>query len=151
MIKIRDFDTWCKHLKNNIASIDSYILAATEESLIKKIKDKSGIILAAVIPSADPDSESVDNIKENNISYLFIISKLDSSSKTPEAELTLYEQTQDAINLVKKQILADKNDYANYPFLYELDPNTIHTDPENNIFGGYDGWSISLEFVTTGL
>ena len=151
MIKIRDFDAWCLHLKNDIPTIDHYILAATEESLSKKIADKSGIILAAVIPSADPDSESIDNIKEVNISYLFIIKKLGSSDKTPEAELSLYEETQDALNLVKKQILIDKADYANYPFLYELDPNTIHTDPENNVFGGYDGWSISLEFVTTGL
>jgi len=150
MIKIRDFDTYCKHLQNAISEIDNYVFAATEDHLVKRISDKTGIILAAVIPSADPDSLSVDNIKENNIAFLFVVKKLDSSSRTPETELILYEQTQKAITNIKKQLLLDKTNYQNFPYLHSLNENSIHTDPEFNIFGGYDGWSISLEFVTIG-
>ena len=151
MIKIRDFNNYCSHLKDAVPAIGEYILAATEDHLIKKIKDKTGIVLASVIPSADPDSGSVDNIRENNITFLFVIKKHDPSSITDATELNNYEETQNALSLVKQQILTDKADYANYPFLYELDTNSIHTDPENNVFGGYNGWSISLEFVTNGI
>lgn len=151
MIKVRDFNNYISHLKSAVAGIDSYVLAATEDQLIKKIKDKTGIILAAVIPSADPDSVSVDNIRETNITFLFILKKYDPSGITDVTEINNYEETQNMLSLVKNQIFADKENFTSYPFLYELDPNSIHTDPEFNVFGGYSGWSISLEFVTSGI
>ncbi len=150
MVPIRTFDTYCKHLQTVIPAITSYIFAATEDHLVKKIKDKAGVIMAVVIPSANPASGSDDALKESNTTFIFVVKKLNAENRNDATELNHFEETQNAITAIKNRLIADKADYANYPYLYQLNEKAIHTDPEFNIFGGYDGWSISLEFTTPG-
>jgi len=151
MIPVRDYDTYCRSLVTRIPDIDDYALVVSEDHLVKKLKDKTGIILAAVIPSADPSSPDPDNLKEYNICYIFVVDKPDHTNVTDNSELTSYENLQNAITDVKERMLADKVDTSmECTLMHRLDEDSLHTDPEYNIFGGYNGYSLSFRVESLG-
>lgn len=142
MIPIRSFHTICQQLVADIAGLDHFHLVAEDNQAVKKLKDDDGIILVAVIPSADGTGTSTANI-ENHTTFLFVVSK-PGNDDTPDEELDLYEKTQQITEQVKKKIIAMQEDGCTD--FFRLEPSSITIDPEFNIFGGFLGWSLSLVF-----
>lgn len=147
MIGIRDFNTICKNIMSEVEDIDDYILSPTEEYIVKKLKDQPGIILVAVIPSGESDSQGVDNYGDVNTTYFFVIKKEDPTKTTKESELDDYEKTQNIIENIKFFLLKKKETCE---FLRGVNINSFHVDPEYRIFGGWCGWSLSFDFKSFG-
>jgi len=147
MIQIRDFDEICKTIMSEIADISSYLLSPTEEHIVKKLKDKTDIILVAVIPSGESAATGVDNYKDINTTYFFVVKKEDPTNSTQKSELDDYEKTQNCIESVKKYLIEKK---SSCQFLRDVDINSFHIDPEYRIFGGFCGWSLSFDFKSNG-
>lgn len=56
--------------------IDCCFLAVKEEHMVKKLKDKTGVLLCANYPDAEGDSRNKDNWQEDNQVIFFICEKL---------------------------------------------------------------------------
>lgn len=143
MINLKDFDIICNNIVSEIEIIEDYILTPKEDHAVKRLKDRTGVQLVAVIPSADPEANNPDAFKEKNITYFFIIEKDDPSSYTPLDELENYSKTQIAIENFKLFLIDKKASCSN---LRDLNINSMRTDPEYRIFGGWNGWSMAVEF-----
>jgi hypothetical protein len=154
MIKVTDFNTLLSEMVialnadgPNIPQIKGHVLVANEKHLVKRLSDKSGVWIAATIPSADPETVNEDNVAENNIVWLFILEKVDPGSLTATAEIEHYQKIQDITAAVKKWLRIEK--LAGNEFLEYLNLQSLHTDPEYQ-FGGWNGWSINFNFDTDG-
>ena len=72
MIRITDFNNLLTEMVSDLndsaqIQIEGFVLVANEKHLVRKLGDKSGIWIAATIPSADPEAANEDSIAENNI------------------------------------------------------------------------------------
>jgi len=142
MIPIRDFNTICTELVAQIDELDHHHLVAQDNQAVKKLKDEKGIILVAVIPSADGYGTATAN-GDNHTSFFFVVTK-PGNDNTPADELAAYEQTQLIVEQVKTKILERQEDGCSV--FFRLVPSSFSIDPEFNIFGGFLGWSLSLTF-----
>jgi len=151
MIRITDFNTLLAQMVEDITpgnpELSGFVLVANEKHLVRKLGDKSGIQIAATIPSADPDTVDEDNFGENNIFWMFFVEKVDPGSFTDADELAHYQKIQDVVTAAKNWLRDQK--LACNPFLEHLNLQSIHTDPEYQI-GGWNGWSINANFDTDG-
>ena len=129
------------------AKVDGYVLVSNEKHLVRKLNDKNGVWIAAVIPSADPDTVDEDNFGENNIFWKFILEKIDPGSMSDADEVAHYQKIQEITTSIKHWLRYQK--LACNPFLKDLNLQSIHTDPEYQ-FGGWNGWSINGNFDTDG-
>lgn len=151
MISIRTFNDYFNNYLSLISEIDHFVLVAQEDHLVKKLsKNKSGVILAAVMPASDANSPDLDNIADTNTALLFILEKTDKTSVTDATELTHYEKLQNIAKDVYAQLRADALNYRldRCHFMHYFNQDSVHVDPEYNLFGGYNGYSMSFEFVT---
>jgi len=160
MIKITDFNNALAQMLADITGADTaenpideplnvagFVLVASEKHLVKRLSDKSGVWIAATIPSADPETDNEDSIAENNIVWIFILEKVDPGSMSASSEINHYQKIQDVTAAVKNWLRDRKLD-GNEFFEY-LNLQSLHTDPEYQ-FGGWNGWSINFNFDTSG-
>lgn len=117
--------------------IDSCFLAVKEEHMVKKLKDKTGVLLCANYPDAEGDNKNKDNWQEDNLVILFICEKVASGSQTDEEELLHYARLQRIMCILKDVIRQDEycnrlsmpgvlQRYGNYNGMDRY--NGIHTD-----------------------
>ena len=152
MIDFTTYKNYWEGIKSRIPEIKSVLTVATEHHLSKSIKDISEFpLLVAVIPSADPVSRDIDNVKEMNTALIFVLTKLAESDTTDETYTAAMQQTQEAMKLVKNTIAADfaDCDSAYHNVMERLDVNSFHQDPEYNYLG-CNGWSLSFKFKSIG-
>jgi hypothetical protein len=96
-----------------------------------------------VIPSASREGSAGHSIDTHSVIF-FVISKYTPSNTKPK-ELIQYQELQQIIEQIRDQIIASQEDYACSKF-FRLKTDSIHIDPEYNIFGGFLGWSMTLIF-----
>lgn len=142
MIPIREFNTICEQLVTSIDGLDKHILVAEDNHAVNKLTGAKGIILVATHPSAERSGKPVASV-DNNAVMFFVITKYTPSKKFPQ-ELDAYEATQQIIEAVKAYIIGQQEDGCSV--FYRLQTDSIHIDPEFNIFGGFLGWSMSIVF-----
>jgi len=152
MINIITYRDYWESVKNRVAAIQSCLVVATEHQLGEKITNISEYpLLVAVIPSADPNSRDVDNVKEVNTGFIFVLKKLAESDKTDDSYLEVMNETQLAMQEVKNLVAADFSDCdaPGHEVMKRLDVSSFHQDPEYNYLG-HDGWSLSFKFTSVG-
>lgn len=124
-------------------NIQHLVMAVEENHLVKKVKDKSGIILALRYPPSDSQGNE-DNYAERNKCLIFIVMKWDASSVKESEEIGLFAALQEHTKKIKEYLLSEKkeDDFCNTENqLY----SPFTTEWEYNIFGGYNGLSVSFD------
>ena len=123
--------------------INKTIFAPTESSLIKKLSDASGLILAVKFPDTDSDISSADEYAEANHCLLFLLEKVDPGKFSSEKEMVHFGKIQEIMRSVKELILeAGLNGNIGGD---ETLSKPFRTEWEYQIFGGFNGLSISFD------
>lgn len=138
---VTQFNNICKDLVA-AAKIKGHVLVAQEDHATKKLKDKSGIWLVAVIPTLETEGEP-DAEKESNVSLLFVLEYADYG-QTDDAELKQFQRTQEAIFKIKEYI-SEMQATGCSPF-ENYEPSQTVINPEYQIFSDRNGWSMTLVF-----
>jgi len=141
MISISTYKQFMNPILDNIQA-DEIIYVVSQTHIVKKIKDKAGIILVFTYPKAKSDSDTVDNIQEKNECFAFILKK-HTDDVTEDEEINNYETLQEIARQAKQWLIDKRYDFENEIGVLEV--KSFNTEPEYRIFGGYSGWSIGFE------
>ena len=114
-----------------------------EEHLKKRLRDCPGVILVAVYPSIGSTGDE-DNMGDNNTLILFVLEYTGKVSVSQTNEFESYERLQELIRKIRDKLIEDSN--AGHNLLRYLDRASIEIEPEWNIAGAYNGWSIAFSF-----
>ncbi len=146
MIEIKRFREWLIELKEkvnaiapDILEIDSLALAVREGHMIRKLKDRQGIILCAKYPDCTT-SGNIDNYSGDNDIVLFLLQKVASGQQTDETELTHYADLQQLMLILRDQLM---NTFQACGGMQVTSDLTIEW--EYDIFGGWNGLSIGFK------
>lgn len=142
MIAIRTYHQICTDLVDSNNNLEGFVLVAEDKHAVNKLTGKTGIWLVAVIPSADRSGAPGKGV-DQNAALLFVIEK-SVPSKLKDKELDQYETTQELAIKIRDYMETQQEDGCQE--FWRLDISSIHIDPEYNIFGGWNGWSISFIF-----
>ena len=146
MIDIKRFREWLIELKENVngqakdVQIEGIALAVREGHIIRKLRDRRGVILCAKYPDATVNGDA-DNFSSDNDMMLFLLEKVPSGSQSVVDELAHYAALQ-------QLMLAHHNRLMDSPFVCdnEMQVTTDLTiEWEYDIFGGWNGLSIGFK------
>jgi len=140
MIFIDDYKTYVEEIKDSISEINEVVLAVTEKHLIKKLKDKSGVVLCAIHPSYGSNSDDIDNKRDMNIIMFFLIENIETSNVTETNEVLHYKKMQLIAKAIRTKITEDSR-ICNHIFKL-LKLGSINIDTVYSEFGKYNGYSI---------
>lgn len=146
MINIRRYREWLMELKQDVnnachtAQINSVVLAVREGHMIRKLKDRRGIMLCANYPDAVVHG-AADAFSTDNQMLLFLLEKVPSGQQSDEDELQHYAALQHLMNALKTELLDGQ--------LMCDDSVRLRSDLtiewEYDIFGGWNGLSVSFK------
>lgn len=145
MIEIKRFREWLIELKESVniqtdvAQIDNVAIAVREGHMIRKLKDKRGIILCAKYPDCKTSGD-IDSYTGDNDIVLFLLEKVSSGQQTDEDELMHYGSLQQLMLLLRDLLMTS--------FLHcgEMKVTSDYTiEWEYDIFGGWNGLSIGFK------
>lgn len=124
--------------------IDSFCMVVSEKHLVKKLPKHDGIVMALVYPSFDSISTgSIDNDGKEIMGLLFVLKKVAPGNEDEVEELDTYAYLQTSLLSVENKL---KEDYQNgHEVMQNLVVDSLHIDPEYQVFGGYNGWSMSFK------
>ncbi len=144
MILLTDLKNECESLVSRIDLLNDYAIAASETHLTKLLTEKSGVILASSFPQSSSESLSEDSPKEQNSIILYVLKKISPGDVTPEEEFEMYCELQ----LITKQIKELLSEGSKSSNIWRLINRGINTEPEYQLFGGHNGYSISINLET---
>lgn len=128
---------------NRVANntIGASIVAVSEKHLVKKLKDRTGLVLCANYPDATARGER-DNVKEENDVVLFLLEKVASGQDSDEEELQRFARIQETMAVMKDVIRGERF------FCGEIDVRAeMKTEWEYDIFGGWMGMSLGIKIL----
>ena len=146
MIEIRRFQEWLVELKGNInkaaegARIEGACLAVHEGHMIKKLRDRRGIMLCGKYPDGQVKGVADAFCTENQV-LLFLLEKVPSGQHSDEDELAHYARMQELVRLLREKLwegslLCDDSIRLTSDLTIEW---------EYDIFGGWNGLSIGFK------
>ncbi|WP_294141579.1 hypothetical protein [uncultured Sanguibacteroides sp.] len=141
MVKLNDFKRYFEVLADEMGLC--FLMVVMEEHLRKKLQGKAGTIMALVYPSA-MGTGSADNTVDENICLLYVLENGTKSGMTEKMEFKMYERLLEVIDGIKSKLIADADE--NHPLLRELERGSLEVEPEWNIAGGYNGYSLVFSF-----
>lgn len=141
MISINDFDAFLSNMVDSIEGIDDYLISPIEKHTVKRLKDKTGVFLVAVVPSFDTDEPSPESVKYVANSFFFVVEKTDYTSATPDSEIAQYNRLQLLTQSVIDYMLSKRDSCE---WLRSFKAGNLQIDPEYDIFGGWNGWSMAV-------
>lgn len=142
MIKISDFNKICTDIRTAVPGIAEHILVAHEEHATNKLKDKSGVILLGIIPSAERGGEQNGGI-DTNATWFFVLEKA-PVDQSDVSEVEQYAKTQEIVLGVREYI---EEAFSEGDIRFRrYRPSNTKVDPEYREFGGFNGWSMSVVF-----
>ena len=133
MVDIKRFREWLIELKENVneqakdVQIEGIALAVREGHIIRKLRDRRGVILCAKYPDATVNGDA-DNFSSDNDMVLFLLEKVPSGSQSDEDELAHYFVCDDEMQVV----------------------SGLTIEWEYDIFGGWNGLSIGFKLQDYG-
>lgn len=146
MIDIKRFREWLVELKESVneqakdIQIEGIALAVREGHILRKLRDRRGVILCAKYPDATVKGDT-DNFSSDNDIVLFLLEKVASGQQSDEEELAHYASLQ--------RLMLDLRNYLmDEPFTCdnEMQVTTDLTiEWEYDIFGGWNGLSIGFK------
>ena len=146
MLNIKRYREWLLELKLYInqqakdAQIESIALAVHEGHLIRKLKDRRGIVLCAKYPDAQ-STGGEDNHADANDLVLFVLEKVSSGQHTDEEELTHYARLQQLVLALVDRLRQD----APLCGSAAAAPTDFRIEWEYDIYGGWNGLSIGFK------
>lgn len=118
------------------------VVAAVEESqLVTLLKDRQGIILCGNIPGARLISGSP--VKSEGACVLFILEKSPKDRQGTDWEFDRYAVMQQLMSELC-EILLGKDAFQMLCQSGTMAVETLDVGPEYNIYGGWNGWSVSF-------
>jgi hypothetical protein len=142
MIAVTDIQQLATDIQDYVGGIDHTVIAADERHLIKRLHDKKGKVLAVSLPASDSSALDVNNYSDRNNIFLFILEKAHPDMKELD-EMAQYQGLQIIAKGIKEFIIDKKE--AGSEFFAFANESRIRTEPEYNVFGGYNGYSIGFE------
>lgn len=146
MIDIKRFREWLFELKESVnrqaedVMIEGIALAVREGHIIRKLRDRRGIILCAKFPDATVKGDA-DNFCSDNDIVLFLLEKVPSGQLSDEDELAHYAALQRLIVSLRDYLMSD-------PFVCDSEmqlTTDLNIEWEYDIFGGWNGLSIGFK------
>ncbi|MDR0939915.1 MAG: hypothetical protein LBN29_11320 [Mediterranea sp.] len=143
MINITEFSELLAELRQRVNAgsdrpIDGVVLAVSEKHLVKKLKDRAGLLLCANYPDADLRG-TPDGHTERNHLFLALLEKAPAGGSTDGEEMSRYASVQRVARLLKRELLA--MDFV----CHRLDgAEEIRTEWEYEVYGGFNGISLGL-------
>lgn len=141
MVKLNEVKRYFEALASEMGL--SFLMVVMEEHLRKKLQGKAGIIMALVYPSAT-GTGAADNAVDENVCLLYVLENGMKVSMTDDMEFQMYERLQGIIDKVKLKLIVNADE--NHPLLRELERGSLEIEPEWNVAGGYNGYSIVFGF-----
>ena len=142
MIPVTTYNDYGKEFLK-IDGIDSFTLVVSERHLTKKLDKCDGDVIAFVYPSADSMPGNVDNDGKEVMGLVFVLRKVSPGNEDDTEELASYSSLQEKLLASEKKM---KDDFSkNHKVMQHLIEDSIHIDPEYQVFGGYNGWSMSFK------
>lgn len=149
MISSTRFYEWLLELqaevnKDVVEKIDKVILSPTEQHMVKKLKDLSGVILAVKMPDSDSEIQTPDSYAEMNHVVAFLFEKVEPGKHSDAQERQHYNGIQATMRKVKEYILTQglNGDGCGGD---ETLAKAFRTEWEYQAFGGFNGLSISFD------
>lgn len=148
MIEIRRYREWLIELKESInqeaedARIESIAMAVHEGHMLRKLKDRRGVVLCAKYPDAKTTGD-VDNHSSDNDILLFVLEKVPSGQHDDEDELAHYARLQELTDALLQQLLDGEAMCGD-----GVPGETFNVEWEYDIFGGWNGLSVSFKLKT---
>lgn len=124
--------------------IDHVIVSPTESHMVKKLSDRKGICLAVKMADSDTVMETADNYREENHQLFFVLEKCSPGDFTDQTEREHYRKMQEVARLVKEYLQRIGHNGVDCGGEETLS-KPFHTEWEYQIYGGYNGLSISFD------
>ena len=121
--------------------IEGVVIAVSDKHLVKKLKDKAGLMLCANYPDAESKGMA-DNYQEKNGLLLFLLEKVASGSEDDGDELLHYGKIQQVMQVMKEELRT-----MNFVCGEISGADDMNTEWEYDVFGGFNGLSIGLKLA----
>ena len=142
MVNLSEYKDYCTDLLKLIGA-DELVMVVQEEHLKKRLRDETGVIMVAVYPTIGSTGNE-DNMGDNNTILLFVLEYAGKASVSRDNEFESYERLQGLAGKIRDKLIEDSD--AGHNLLRNLDRASIEREPEWNIAGAYNGWSIAFSF-----
>lgn len=143
MIRIDALKNYCNGL-GVLISADRVLYVVREDHLQRKLGGAAGLFLCVVLPSAQTTG-GADAVVDVNTVLLYVLRNHVKANATDESELGDYAAMQELASSIRQRIITDA-DTQTTPMTF-LDRRSVAIDPEWNVAGGYNGYSITFEFI----
>lgn len=146
MINLLRFREWLLELKEKInqaveaPQIDGIALAVHEGHIIRKLRDRRGILLCGKYPDAQVNG-GADAFSTDNQMLLFLLEKVPSGQHNDEEELAHYASLQTLMASLKTELLDGQMMCDDSVRL----TSSLTIEWEYDIFGGWNGLSVSFK------
>ena len=120
-------------------AISGVCMGVREGHLIKKLRDKRGVWLCSNYPDYVAKSNEDMNSEVYGI-LLYLVEKVPSGSQDDEEELEHYAKMQDVMELLLQQLKEPE-----WKCLDLVPVGALNVEWEHDIFGGWNGMSVSVK------
>ena len=146
MIDIKVYREYWEGVQKRIPEIKKVLPVTIDEEMSKTIQGLSKEecpVLFILIPSGTGASLSADNVRENNLCVIFLMSKYDPQRKGAYETI---EEVQPVMERIKQMLIEDSA--TGCPVTKELDLTSLSTLPESGFYRTFAGWSLAFSFKT---
>lgn len=141
-MNVIEFDNQLQQLLTDIPSIKGYVRAVDDNQATKKLTDRRGIQLVAVLPSYSASGDA--GRKTDSWNTLFWVIEKADPSQTEAKELEQYRRCEEAIHALKDAMIESQEEGCS--LFWRLEIASIIIEPEYNAFGGWNGYFMTFTF-----
>lgn len=136
------FDQICQAWVAAFPELAGYVRVVTESQATAKLGDRRGIQLVAVLPSYGRTGTALTP-RRTQTALFWIVEKA-VPDNTDSKELDQQQRTQDLVRKLEAKIMDEQENGCSDWNRLEID--SIDINPEQNIFGGWNGWYMTFQF-----
>lgn len=117
---------------------ETALLVPDEKMAVKRLKDRSGIVMMCRFPQTDAKIASYDNFSEENLMLIYIIEAWSDGNYTEQEETARFDYLQALMKEAKTYIMDNHNQMRT-----DIE-KAFRTEFEYQQFGNWNGVSISF-------
>lgn len=141
-MNVTRFDQICQAWVSHFPALAGYVRVVTDSQATAKLSDRTGIQLVAVLPSYGRTGNAVTPRRTQTALFWIVEKALPDPSDTEE--LSQQQRTQDLVRALEAKIMDEQENGCSDWNRLEID--SIDINPEQNIFGGWNGWYLTFQF-----
>lgn len=144
MVNLIHYRQYWERMAARIDSITGVLPITLDEQMGKKIQSlpADSVTLFVLPPLAESSARNADSFREANKCVVFLMAKYDPQRRS---SFDVLEQTQPVIDLVKECMMADQSAGCS---VMRIDPASVDTAPETELYGRFAGWSIGFNIIS---